>query len=240
MGWDDVPHLTPAAKAKMLRETAPHMRNARRTGEPAQGKGRIYPIDLDEITVHPFRLPDNWPRAYGFDPSPGNTAALWGAIDPNEDTIYFYSEHFSTDLRTRTHSDVIKTRGNWIHGVSDPAVQAMIVGDDGKKLLDLYVQQGLILTLADNAVRTGIAKCYDLMTTGRLKVFSHLQTFRYEFLLYKTDDKGRIMKERDHLMDACRYFVMSGRDVAQPVPKQYVGLTGGGMAPAVSDTRVGF
>jgi len=48
----------------------------------------------------------------------------------------------------------------------------------------------------------------DRLSTGRLKIFSTLQHTLGEIRLYRRDEKGRIVKENDHLMDALRYAVM--------------------------------
>jgi hypothetical protein len=48
------------------------------------------------------------------------------------------------------------------------------------------------------------------MSSGRLKVFDTLQNWLTEFRIYRRDQKGRILKENDHLLDATRYLVMSG------------------------------
>ena len=39
------------------------------------------------------------------------------------------------------------------------------------------------------------------------KVFTTLMHWRKEFRLYRRDEKGKIVKENDHLMDAKRYLV---------------------------------
>jgi Terminase RNaseH-like domain len=51
------------------------------------------------------------------------------------------------------------------------------------------------------------------MSAGRLKVFSSLSNWYQEFRLYRRDENGKVVKERDHLMDAMRYLVKSGRDL---------------------------
>jgi hypothetical protein len=43
-----------------------------------------------------------------------------------------------------------------------------------------------------------------------MKVFKSCSNWLYEFRLYRRDDKGRIVKANDHLMDDTRYMVMSG------------------------------
>ena len=54
----------------------------------------------------------------------------------------------------------------------------------------------------------------------QLKVFRSLGNFLSEFRLYRRDKDGRVVKQRDHLMDAMRYLVMTGRDRtrAKPAP----------------------
>jgi hypothetical protein len=45
-------------------------------------------------------------------------------------------------------------------------------------------------------------------------VFRTLQNWLSEYRLYRRDEKGRVVKDRDHLMDATRYLLMSGSAVA--------------------------
>ena len=52
------------------------------------------------------------------------------------------------------------------------------------------------------------------MSFGKLKVFKSLGNWLQEFRLYRRDDKGRVVKDNDHLMDATRYLVVSGIDKA--------------------------
>ena len=56
------------------------------------------------------------------------------------------------------------------------------------------------------------------LSTGRLKVFSTLQSWLSEYRLYHRDEKGKVVKKDDHLMDAMRYLVFSGLDVADTEP----------------------
>jgi hypothetical protein len=37
--------------------------------------------------------------------------------------------------------------------------------------------------------------------------------------MYRRDDKGRVVKKNDHLMDASRYLIGTGRDIARCKPK---------------------
>jgi hypothetical protein len=147
------------------------------------------------------------------------TATLWGARDNETGVIYLYSEHYSGKELPVVHAEAIKSRGAWIPGVIDPASAASSQAD-GRRMIDLYRQSGLNVQEAENAVEAGIYTCWQLMTTGKLKVFRSLGNFLAEFRLYRRDEDGKVVKDRDHLMDAMRYLVMSGRDRmrAKPAP----------------------
>ena len=67
----------------------------------------------------------------------------------------------------------------------------------------------------DYSVEAGIADVLNRMQTGKLKIASHLGDIWEEFRLYHRKD-GKIVKERDDLMDALRYAVMSIRHARAP------------------------
>ncbi len=56
------------------------------------------------------------------------------------------------------------------------------------------------------------------MSSGKLKVFRSLGNWLSEFRLYQRDRDGKIVKQNDHLMDATRYLIMSGRDRMRTKP----------------------
>lgn len=74
---------------------------------------------------------------------------------------------------------------------------------------------GLVLDLSDNAVEAGIHSVYRRMVSGRLKVFKSLGLWFEEYRLYRRDEKGKIVKENDHLMDCTKYLILSGMQVAR-------------------------
>jgi phage terminase large subunit-like protein len=210
---DDVPHLTEADKEEMYKRWAPHERDARRRGVPTLGAGAIYPIPETDIVVPDFAIPDHWPRCYGLDVGWNRTAAVWGALDREAQTLYLYAEHYRSEAGVAEHASAIKARGEWIPGVIDPASFGRGQAD-GQQLMELYRRQGLKLTAADNAVEAGLLDVLTMMQAGSLKVFNSLGNWRSEFRLYRRDEKGRVVKEYDHLMDATRYRVRAPYGVA--------------------------
>lgn len=205
-GWDDAPWLEEDAKAKMLDDTAPHLRAARSKGIPAMGSGNVYPVPFEEISCSPFKIPDHYKRMYALDVGWNKTAALWAAIDPDSDTIYITDEHYMGECPPAVHTAAIRGRGAWIPGVIDPASRGRSQ-TDGQNLFQIYKDMGLHIYKAKNEVESGIAHTWALMSTGKLKIFSNLSHFPGEYLIYRRNDRGHVIKEKDHLMDCLRYIV---------------------------------
>jgi phage terminase large subunit-like protein len=217
--WDDVPHLSEETKKILWNSIPPFQRDARSKGVPQLGSGAIYPVPESDILVDDFQIPDHWPRAFGMDVGWNRTAVVWGAWDRDNDILYLTSEHYRGQAEPSIHAQAIKARGEWIPGVIDPASRGRSQ-KDGSMLLETYGEGGLGLDLdvAFNGVESGLYEVWQRLSTGRLKVFRSLSNWIYEFRLYRRDEKGRIVKENDHIMDATRYLVMSGLERAKTKP----------------------
>ena len=207
-GWSQAPHLSEEQKEKYLASTPPHLRDARSKGTPSLGSGAIYPIEESEITCDPFPIPSFWPVWYALDVGWKKTAAIWGAWDRESDCIYLWSEHYRGQAEPSIHAAAIRARAEWIPGVIDPAARGR-AQHDGNILVDNYRDLGLNLTNAKNAVDSGIDEVFQRLSTGRLKVFTTMRNFLAEYRLYRRDEKGKIVKEFDHLMDSTRYLCQS-------------------------------
>lgn len=225
--WDDVPHLSAEQKAELLSSIPPYQRDARSKGIPQLGAGAIYPIPETDFLVDDFEIPPYWPRAFGLDVGWNRTAAIWGAKNPETGETFLYSEHYIGHEQPVMHTKAIKARGSWIPGVIDPAARGR--GQrDGEQLLQDYIDLGLSLSQANNGVEAGIYTVWQMLSTGQLKVFRSLNNWQSEFRLYRRDEKGHIVKVNDHLMDATRYFCVSGLDVLAFMPADtYAQRTGG-------------
>jgi ATP-dependent Clp protease protease subunit len=60
----------------------------------------------------------------------------------------------------------------------------------------------------------GQATDIEIQAREILKLRESLNNILGEYRLYRRDDKGKVVKEHDHALDALRYLVMSGRDIA--------------------------
>lgn len=216
--WDSAPHLSEEAKADLLQSIPAYQRDARSKGIPVLGAGAIYPVQESDITVSDFEIPRHWPRCYGLDVGWNRTAAVWLALNRDADCLYAYAEHYRGEAEPVIHAEAIKARGSWIKGAIDPSARGR--GQiDGRRLITMYRELGLDLTEADNSVETGIYEMLTRMTSGRFKVFKSLQNWLGEFRLYRRDERGRIVKERDHLQDATRYGHSKLHTILSTAPK---------------------
>lgn len=233
--WDDAPHLGETEKEELMAALPPFQRDARSKGIPQLGSGAIYPIPESEIVIAPFAIPPHWKVCYGFDVGWNNTAAIWLAHDVESDTVYVTHDYKKGQAEPAVHASTIRAKGDYM-GVIDPASRGRSQ-KDGEQLIELYKSQGLSLQIADNTVEAGIFDVYERFTTGRLKIFSTCVETLGEYRIYRRDEKGRVVKQNDHLMDALRYGVRTGLKHATYAKKQKVvdpykreGSRGGWMA----------
>lgn len=210
-GWEDVPHLDEAEKKRLRATYLPYQLAARTKGEPSLGAGAIYPIPEDDVKCKPFAIPRIWPKGYGMDVGWNRTAGPFFTQDPSTGIYYLYDMHYQSVGEPSSHARGIQARGKFLRGVIDPASRGRSQ-KDGQQLLQNYKDLGLNLDIAENGVESGIMDVWTLLIEGRLKVFETVEPWFREFRKYHRDEKGHIVKQNDHAMDATRYWAASGRD----------------------------
>lgn len=210
-GWEDVPHISETDKEALISKYQPYEIEARTKGIPALGDGAVYPIPSSDVSVPWFEIPEDWPRAYGFDYGHKRTAAVFAARDPNTDVIYIYDEYVRSEAEYAVHADALCRRGaKWQWGASE---SSLISHNSGTKLIDIYIRDyGLNLLAAQKDVELGIATVGSAFQTGRLKIFETCKETLKEKDLYHREQtvngQTKIKKKWDDLMDALRYLMM--------------------------------
>lgn len=206
--WWDVPHISEKQRDVLLASIPPFQRDARSKGIPQLGSGAIFPVPETDIMVDDFEIPVHWPKLYALDVGWNNTAVVWGALDRETGVAYIYSDYKRSEAEPAIHTEAIKARGDWIKGKIDPAARGRSQ-IDGVQLMQSYIDLGLNLDVAQNAVEAGLYKVWEALSTGRLKVFKSCSKWFEEFRIYRRDAKGKIVKVHDHIMDTTRYLYMS-------------------------------
>jgi terminase large subunit-like protein len=214
--WSEVPHLTKAAQLELYKSIPPHQRAARSKGVPQLGSGVIYPVPEDELRVPDFKTPSHYRRGYALDTGWNWTVAVFGALDPDTDVLYITHVYKRAEAPPSLHAEAIKARGgSWMKGVGD---SAQINQEDGEQVIAKYRGLGLDITLPDKAVEAGIQELWERMVSGRFKVMASCSGWFEEFRLYRRNEKGLVVKQNDHYMDATRYLGRSGIKRMQTAP----------------------
>ena len=134
--------------------------------------------------------------------------------------LYLYSEYWGA-ADPAVHVAAIRARADWIPGLIDPAANGRN-RSDGVRLIQMYRNLGLHLQHIDNSIESGIMEVSQRMRSGRLKVFPSLAKYLGERRLYRRDENGQVMKDRDNLQDATRCLVLGlSAMLTQPVEEEF-------------------
>lgn len=230
----DAEHIPPERKEKIIASFPAHQRDARAMGIPVLGSGQIFPVDEETIKVNPFSIPPHWPLIGGIDFGWDHpTAAALLAWDRDRDCVYVVSTHRVREQTPLTIAPILKQwAGDWLPWAWPPD-GLQHDKSSGMQLAKQYKAQGLNM-LEEHAqyppkeedeedieqtrksrvsVEAGVMDMLDRMQTGRFKVFSNNPDVFEEVRYYHRKD-GKIVKERDDLISAIRYAIMSLRYAA--------------------------
>ena len=221
MTIDDAEHISPEKRAEIIASYPAHEVEARTKGIPTLGSGRIYPVTEESISVEAFDIPRHWPLIGGLDFGWEHpTAAAKLAWDRDSDTLYLCNAYRRKEATPLEHAATLKTWGAFPWAWPQDAYQRD--KRSGGTLKDDYAESGMVMLGSHakwpdggNGVEAGLMLILKRMQTKRFKVFKHLNDFWQEFRLYHRKD-GKIVKEKDDLLDAVRYAVMMLRFAEAP------------------------
>lgn len=220
--WNDAKHLTEETKELLLAEYPTWQRDMRTKGEPLQGTGLIYDFPDTHVKCQPFECPEHWwvinGMDFGFDHPQAHLQLWW-----DKDTDTFYIAHAWRQSKALPDVAWAAVKA-WAKGVPTawPHDGLQHEKGSGKQQMDYYKDSGWVMTqehatwqAGGNGVEAGLVELYMLMKRGKLKVFSHLSDWFEEKLHYHRDEKGKIVKTHDDLLDAMRYAYMMRRFAIQ-------------------------
>lgn len=222
---DEVPHLSKEQVTQLLANYTGLIRETRRTGIPYAGSGRVYAVDEDAFVVDPFKIPDHFALisgadfGYGSEDGGGGTAAVWGAYDRQNETIYIYDEYFRAQAEAPVHASALKKHGDWIPCEGDYA--GVAISEEGRgKVVDVYRKLGVNIRPAVKDVESGIRTVETMLSQSKLRIFRTCTGLIQEYRMYNRDERGKIIKKNDHRLDALRYLVMGIKHAkTKPIPK---------------------
>jgi phage terminase large subunit-like protein len=239
------PHLDKDTVDRFLESLSPEEREARGKGKFVQMGGLIYKkfrLDTHVVSQIPFEefLDPNKYRIYmSLDHGLNNpTAVLWHAVD-NDGNVTTFDEHYEAQRIIDYHSAVILQRDG-AHGrmpdlrIADPAL-AQRNAITGTSIQAEYALRGIQLGLANNDVRTGLAKVSQyiepredgtpawIITQNCGNLIREIQRYRWKtWANKKQQNKNNAYdephKKDDHAMDSCRYFFTIMPDLRHSPP----------------------
>lgn len=215
IGANDVPHLSEEQKMQLGGKASdPRQRAAILQGIAYHGGGQVYAgtVAIDTLLVDPFKIPKHWEVGYGLDFGYNTTAAVFGAKDPQTGIIYIFHEYLGLKLDAKENARRLDSLGaSSMLGFCDPAGRGRSQ-TDGEQIIAAYLEHGLYLDFANNALTHGINLTLSTMLDGRLKIFKHLNNLIGELMAYKYDDKTPdkpAKGQKDHSVDSLRYLIVS-------------------------------
>ena len=219
-GWDECPHITEETAQRLLDGYPEHQRDMRMKGEPMLGHGRIYDLSDDFVLCEPFDIPNHYNIISGMDFGWDHPQAfIQIATDMDNDIDYIThswkaSKVSANDAWGATKGWVKQYPVAWPHdglmhekGRDDAVQQKQHYSNAGFKMLAdhaTWVDGG-------NSVENGIYDILHRARTGKLKIFKGQSDLMNEWRQYHRNDKGRIVKIMDDMLDAIRYAYMMKR-----------------------------
>lgn len=220
VGWNDAPHMTDEKKQRLLAQYPEHQRKMRSEGEPMLGHGRIYDIDDDFILCDPFPIPDFWDVIIGMDFGWDHPQAFVKlAFDPDNDITYVTNSWKAARTSANDAWGAVK---HWAAGVPVAWPADGLQHEKGPEVATQqkkhWIDAGFSL-LPEHAtwqeggmsVESGLYKIADLQRKGKYKIFKGQPDFMAEHRQYHRDEKGKIVKVMDDMLDGGRYGVMMKR-----------------------------
>lgn len=221
-GWDDAPHLSDDVKGNLLESFPVHQREMRTKGTPMLGHGRIYDLSEDFISVEAFDIPKHWfvinGMDFGWDHPQAHIQLAW---DKDNDCFYVTNAWKQSKTVPEIAWGAVKC---WARDIPTawPLDGLQTEKGSGKQQMKYYDECGFKMcgkqaTWPDgsNGVEAGLFEIRDLMQKGKFKIFKGLRPVFDEIGQYHRDEKGKIAKVRDDLLDAIRYAYMMRRKAIQ-------------------------
>ena len=188
-------------------------------------RGLVYPDFSQEHIIKPKEMNQDDLWFVGYDDAYPGTCAAVLMVEDIKNNMYVVDEVYERKIEIPDMADKIRQmvgdRKIELY-VADPSIGKEVRNTDiqGMTIRDQFVEAGISFASANNDIRPGIDRMTQLIVSNQFYVFDRCKNFIAEIGKYiwedrKSDDEGEQRKPRkafDHLLDACRYVIMSRPD----------------------------
>ena len=231
---DDNPYLS-GTDYKIMLESLPEVqRKQLLEGNWDVNEDAAFPeFSVEKHVIEPFEIPRHWNRIKGVDYGyASESAVVWAAIDPDDDTIIVYRELYKKQLTGEDLAALITEYESEdpysVSGVLDTAAWNR-TGYSGPTIGETLVKAGHKLRPADKNRIAGKVQIHErlkIAQSGRpkMQIFNTCPNLIRE-LQSLPADKSRPedvdTKAQDHAYDALRYLVMSRPRSSSPFEQMF-------------------
>lgn len=214
--WSDNPGLTEEEKELMRISCPPWQLEAREHGTPIFGHGKVFTMAEKEIFIKKRDLPQdfysNAEYIYGLDPA-SSSGGTWGFVllARYDNIIYVIKDYKKSDLTPIEHGDnIFQIIPEWNPiGIHDYAGAGEDLHTKTSTIDFLKNKFGFRMSPAVKTKGTKtntIDKIFILNRSGKFKIVEdECPNLIEEWRGYARDEKGKIIKENDHTIDALLY-----------------------------------
>lgn len=239
---EENPHIKLSALDRLTRNLSEEERKTRRSGAFINHTGLIYAGSFSALPVGDggnlmtdvltdFKYWNRIKHSYGhfamLDHGYRNPTAILFACYDHDGRIIVYDEIYVTGKfvpeLAKIYLGRVETLGvNIEYIVGDPSIRNTLpIGNVGTSILLEYADQGVYISLGNNDVRAGIARCQSRFRSRHIIIserctntLKEINNYRWDKYQSKKIDARRNLKEvplkmNDHAMDALRYGVAS-------------------------------
>ena len=167
----------------------------------------------ENLVTEARKIPSYWQQAFAFDLDHERFAAIWAARDPQTDTVYLFDEYRVVRAELAVHKEAMVRRGAWVPGLFDLNGRGR-KRDESIKIVDRLSDQ-LNLFTVDVEEQAALEEMRARLSTGRLRVFSHLNGWLGEYRQFRKESDGETAAPGgDHLIKATAMLLTYIGDVA--------------------------
>lgn len=220
---DDNPYLSGTDYKKMLASLPPVQRKQLLEGNWDINEGAAFvEFDTSKHVIPPFDIPPTWTRLKGVDYGyAAESAVIWAAIDPNDETLIIYRELYQKGLTGEDLAARITAYeegdAHSIPGVLDTAAWNR-TGYTGPTIGEILVRAGHKLRPADKNRLAGKVQIHERLKENKvdgrpkMQIFNSCPSLIRELQTIPVDKakpEDVDTKAADHAYDALRYLIMS-------------------------------
>lgn len=214
--WADNPYMTEEEKIRLRAATPAYLLEAREHGIPIFGVGKVFTMKEEDILIDPFEIPPHFKLIYGIDPS-ATSKGYWGGVLLAEEpspvrgqrgaTYVIRDYKMSGVTMSEHHDNLLGIMPDWCFGVCDPAGggEETTTRESAIQFLQRHRRTIVKAEKANKRKEVTIGEIEILARSGKFKIFKTCKHYIDEFRRYSRDDKGVIIKENDHCLDASFY-----------------------------------